>query len=555
MKKTTSTILESIGTLYENAKECKLDASFFEKNKSQLELLANYFGGSENQALLIAIVFSLNYKGDTVDIRDLIDYFDCNPMRMLSFHEDIESLVQRNLFKKVERRNRFDVLGTSSQYTVERSVSQAILKNQSIAISKSNEKEDIFSLLEKIYNLGKQRDDEEISTLELLGTTDELIDNNLEFPLIKTIDSFSAAISDKFLYIYLIWKTITGNESSDLGRVIEGIFENASTRLKYMQGFLSKQNPLIQLNYIELEEASFFNDTGIKLTAKSFDLLKENGIDLFHKQMDKENIILPEKTAAVKLIYNDEEFKQIDILQNLLSEEKLTDTQERLKAKGLPVGVTILLHGSPGTGKTETVKQLAKQTNRRIMKVDMSKTKSMWYGESQKKVKKIFTDYKAFAKSCGGQTPILLFNEADALISKRGDISSSSTSQTENTIQNILLEELENFEGIFMATTNLASNMDTAFERRFLFKIKFKKPTEEAKSLIWQHYLPQLSSEQSRKLAQQYDFSGGQIQNILRKAEIEEILHGKQASFEDILQHCSTELLTESKTAIGFVKA
>lgn len=72
--------------------------------------------------------------------------------------------------------------------------------------------------------------------------------------------------------------------------------------------------------------------------------------------------------------------------------------------------------------------------------------------------------------------PVLLFNEADAIISKRKDVGRSNVAQTENAMQNIILEELENFEGIFIATTNLVSHLITAFERRFLFKIEFRKP-------------------------------------------------------------------------------
>lgn len=160
--------------------------------------------------------------------------------------------------------------------------------------------------------------------------------------------------------------------------------------------------------------------------------------------------------------------KQLETLKNLLPEEKFVETQKRLKEKGLPEGITVLLHGHPGTGKTEVVNQLAKATNRQIMKVDISQTKSKWFGESEKMIKKIFTDYQNFAKDCD-QTPILLFNEADAIISKRKDLNSSNVAQTENALQNIILEELENFAGILMATTNLAENLDSAFDRKISF--------------------------------------------------------------------------------------
>jgi SpoVK/Ycf46/Vps4 family AAA+-type ATPase len=92
----------------------------------------------------------------------------------------------------------------------------------------------------------------------------------------------------------------------------------------------------------------------------------------------------------------------------------------------------------------------------------------------KKIIKQVFKDYKSYAKGLQA-TPILFFNEADAIIAKRKELNFSNVSDTENRIQNILLEEFENFEGILIATTNLVNNMDNAFERRFLFKVEFKK--------------------------------------------------------------------------------
>ncbi len=78
----------------------------------------------------------------------------------------------------------------------------------------------------------------------------------------------------------------------------------------------------------------------------------------------------------------------------------------------------------------------------------------------------------------------LLFNEADGVFGKRKDNPSSNVTQTEIAIQNIILEEMEKLDGILFATTNLTDNLDKAFERRFLFKIRFDKPTLEAKTNI-----------------------------------------------------------------------
>ncbi len=136
---------------------------------------------------------------------------------------------------------------------------------------------------------------------------------------------------------------------------------------------------------------------------------------------------------------------------------------------------------------------------------------------------------------------------------KRKDSNSSNVAQTENAIQNIILEEMEKLDGILMATTNMADNLDSAFERRFLFKIRFDRPTVEAKTNIWSHKLPSLSQDDARQLASQFDFSGGEIDNIVRKATMEEIIGGSAPTIESLITLCNEEKIgRHSSGKIGF---
>ena len=227
--------------------------------------------------------------------------------------------------------------------------------------------------------------------------------------------------------------------------------------------------------------------------------------------------------------------------------------QERMKEKGFRNGFACLFYGSPGTGKTETVYQLARKTGRSIMVVDVPRIKSKWVGESEKNIKALFDRYREQVKRAK-LTPILLFNEADAIIGIRKNGASSAVDKMENSIQNIILQEMESLDGIMIATTNLQQNMDKAFERRFLYKIKFEKPTEEARTHIWHAMIPELSELDVHTLASKYDFSGGQIENIARHYAIDNILQGQS---EDVLsmliRHCDNERLDEKDMRkIGF---
>ena len=547
-------ILESIGEIYDSSKNCRLENSFFEKVDQELSILANYFNTTKIQAFFVAIIFTLNCKGHIVDFSNLIEYFDCNPMRILNYSDDLEILQSKGIINKIKSRRSLQLTGVNNQFMVNGQISEAILQNRPIPKIQNDQPVDLPGILGKLYNLSEHRDSEMISTLELFVQAEEIISKNLHFPLIKSIDNLDLRITEKYLFLYLIWEALSGRETTGVTNAINEIFDNVSRRVSIVQDFLTGKSQLIKDNLIELVEGNFLNESEMRLTDKSIEMLKEFGFNFSIGKKKNKNIIEAYGIHPVQLVFNREEEQQLLLLRDLFTADKFTETQSRLKAKGMPKGVTVLFHGVPGTGKTETVKQLSRQTHRDIMKVDISQAKSKWFGESEKKIKRIFTSYKAFSEGCE-QTPILLFNEADAIFSRRMELGNSSVEQTENAIQNIILEELENFDGILIATTNLIRNFDPAFERRFLFKIEFRKPDMKAKKEIWKNKLPHLTDSDRVKLAAQFDFSGGQIDNVVRKKEMNEIIYGHKVSFENIHSFCREESWSTKRVRIGFSKS
>jgi SpoVK/Ycf46/Vps4 family AAA+-type ATPase len=216
-------------------------------------------------------------------------------------------------------------------------------------------------------------------------------------------------------------------------------------------------------------------------------------------------------------------------------------------------GFACIFSGPPGTGKTETAYQMARETGRDIMLVDIANTKSMWFGESEKRIKAVFDRYRGIVKN-NGLVPILLFNEADAVFGKRRELAESRNGpdQTENAIQNIILQEMENLNGILIATTNMTSNFDKAFERRFLYKINFEKPDLESKRLMWQSFIPALTDSNAENLAVKFDFSGGQIENIARKSAVSFILKGAAPDISSLETFCGEESFEKPASGIGF---
>ena len=115
---------------------------------------------------------------------------------------------------------------------------------------------------------------------------------------------------------------------------------------------------------------------------------------------------------------------------------------------------------------------------------------------------------------------------------------------------------METFEGIMIATTNLTENMDSAFERRFLYKIEFHQPSQEAKSALWQSMIPTLSKEEAAILATKYEFSGGQIENVARKSAVEEVLWGGAPTIDRLMEFCNEERLGDNRPQrrIGYIQ-
>ena len=193
-----------------------------------------------------------------------------------------------------------------------------------------------------------------------------------------------------------------------------------------------------------------------------------------------------------------------------------------MKANGYRSGFACLFYGAPGTGKTETVYQIARKTGRSILAVNVPEIKSKWVGDTEKNIKAVFDRYRLLVQR-SETAPILLFNEADAIFGHRMEGARNAVDKMENSIQNIILQEMEDLDGILIATTNLTQNLDPAFERRFLYKIRFERPDASVREKIWHSMLPALSPDECSVLAAAYDLSGGQMENVARKFSINSV--------------------------------
>ncbi len=180
------------------------------------------------------------------------------------------------------------------------------------------------------------------------------------------------------------------------------------------------------------------------------------------------------------------------------------------------LGLAFHFAGAPGTGKTICAEALAYTLNRKLLVVRYAELESRWVGQTAKHVASVF-------RSAERQDAVLFFDEADAIAGRRFTSMQAAVDREANSVVNVLLHELETFPGIVIFATNLAANMDPAFERRIRTHILFEMPNVDERERIWRvqlhpHKTPLAEDVDFRALAEAYPRSGGDIKNAVLKA-------------------------------------
>ena len=546
-------VLNSISVLTKKLAKSKLKIKRTQEFTKAEEHLNAYFGTTSGGTWMLCAMISYYFdnSGDVCNFNNLADFFDCPVMSIMSYKKDVENLLAKKYIRNI-RTAIDDEIGLQNQFEISKELLKAVLHNEIIVLTKNEANErNLMNMIKKIGEIVESSQDifekkEQIQYLEAKYADEKFV---------KDIKSLISNDTCARMFFYDACNDFLSGHGTGLNSTLDDAYYPFG-KFCIAETFLNETHVLLKNDLLEFTTKGTLTDSQLEITQKAKEMLLGENVKLFTKMAAGTNIIQPDKIVAKELFYSPENQSEIDRLTSSLQEENLKSIQERLSEKGLPKGIAVLLYGAPGTGKTESVYQIAKTTGRRILHVDISSVKSCWFGDSEKNVKKIFTDYKNLCKACKNEKdakmPILLFNEADGILSKRKDVSSGNVAQTENAIQNIILEEMEKLEGIMIATTNLADNLDAAFERRFLFKIKFENPSVDAKKKIWKSKLNWLSENELSAFAQNYDLSGGQIDNIVRKITMDEVLTGNRPNFEELSNLCKNEKLGSTEKRIGF---
>lgn len=539
-------ILDTIEAVYKAAQQGEKIHNIAEEFQLELDHFVEEFDISPVQAVILSAFVHLTLNRNAIiSLNNLASFFDLSITKMARFMPEINDMKKSFIISEShspQGRHKSHFL-----YKLKSIILEAVV-NQDLSLLRESLNFDFIGLFDYIESLLDQKRAHELSEEEFKVRINELFHENAELPIVKRISEYKLDETNRLILIMIIGLHIEGEVEVDLTQLYRSAIDNRHEVFSLVREMQNGKSPLIKKNIVSIKPGMFASRE-VSLTEETAEILfSENTIQVFKKVQQTKG--MPYKSIKAKeLFYSNKLGEEIKSINHLLGKNQFEKAVKLMKENNMSLGVNILLYGPPGTGKTEMVYQLARQTKRNIMPVVISDTKSKWFGESEKLIKKVFDDYRKMFKE-EEMAPILFFNEADAIFGNRNGAQNTSADQTRNAIQNILLQELEDFQGILIATTNMTDNLDSAFDRRFLFKVKVDMPDYESRLKIWKSKMPKIKLAYLKEIAGRYEVSGGQIDNVVRRVLLDEILGKTISSFENIDGYVKKELSLKNNSAI-----
>ena len=557
-------LVEHIETICRLAYGSKLKTELFEQAKPSLDIISEFFGITPMETVIFCVVLNLNFSSESVNMLDFARFVDGSPIGTFALQPAFDSLIDRQIFKILHestnrKRNRQrSKLCQVEYYVNDDLISNSIMGGKVFKPKGAKKSNDLFELFMAINEVFVGVMDGFTPIHEAYADIQNIFAYNSHLQFVMDVKKEMLEKDPLVLLLACCAEFLDELGEINIAKIISTLYQSdLRQQMKILQSILNSTNPLIEKGLISVEVGTFRSDSYAELTERALNiLLPDMDFSKPKSRHDKSQVSIASSSIVEQRLFFDTDLqKQLDFLTDALQPKNYDNLVGRLIEVGMRTGVCALLHGGPGTGKTEFVNQLARQTGRDLHPVSIAETKNKFFGESEKQILKVFRNYRTSLER-SQIVPILFLNEADGILSTRKRIGSSAVDQTENSIQNIILQEMEDLNGILICTTNLVSNLDSAFERRFLYKIKFEKPSVQAKQSIWQNKIATLSESEAMNLAQEFDFSGGAIENIARKVLMAGVLNGRQPGVDEIVAFCREESLYKTKETrrIGYLQ-
>ena len=548
----TNVILDSIEKIYDLTKDSVMKELLLENCSPYILTLTDFFECNPEQAVLLSILIQTHLENGTVSTKEILEHTDLRTSSALYINQVLIPLVAKEWITPKKDVKSYPL----TEYFINNKLIRSVLTGK-LEITNTVKIENSFQLITYFQTKLVERNSKRISYSDFIKSTYEMIKAHSNIEIADFILKMDISPGDATHFMFICLQHYLGNETCEYDTIISELAPSKEEQYQLRNSYKSGTNFLLTAGLLkESVNNDFFGGLSFFLSEKAVHAFDKNAVV---KNRLPEGMLTQLKPASIvekKLIFEKNEQQMVNKLHNMLSQDNFSNLTERLQSQGMKKGISVLLYGHPGTGKTETVMQLGKNSNRFVMLADASKIKSKWVGDTAKNVKALFDEYRKAVREFD-QTPILLFNEADGIIGKRHNVTDRGD-QEMNTMQNILLEELENFEGIFIATTNLVDNLDKAFDRRFLYKIRFEKPGAETLIQIWKSKFPKIKTGILKNICTKISLTGGQIENISKKIAVDSLLDEKLKINESyLMQLAQQEQMLDKKnerSVIGFNK-
>ena len=564
-------LCNSIELVYNSASELKsIKEEDYEAISEHLDEIANFFKIKEKLGVLLLSYFINRrlVKGKPyITLNELMNAFECKLVDSILINEQLENFRKAKILLSTKK-----AYGKKDEieYSLSQTTLNSVLKGDADILL--DKKEVSFTAFLNLFHnviYDNDLDDDDVST-ELSSLMDEF--EQLEE--IKYLKGERLCPEELTILLFTVARqSIFGDTKVAMERIFRVAINDNFSRYYYQNDIIEKRSPLITNDLLEFSPDEFMNS--LQITEKIFkalNLAEKKSNKQFTTGSDLVKLIMPDKIKFQEgMIYEDS--LNINFLDQLISEEGYIKAMKRLEEEKAEIKQIVgILYGLSGTGKSQTIRNLAAKYNRPILQVNLSQVKDAFVGNTEKNVEECFKIYKKavkhfeYYKDIDGVkvgpygSPLLYIDEFDSLMPHRK--SNGSDSPVQNMLSNmvgIFLTEIQNVNGIVLLASNLPGAIDTSFHRRINFKFEFGSFSKKNQVKTLELYFKDFTHEILEEVASIGDLTPGNIVNI-RKAYILESIFKEFNSEEDkktiLSDLVGRELILQksNRKPIGFIQ-
>ena len=528
-------LCNSIELVYNSASELKsVKEEDYEPILEHFEIIGDFFK-IKNKLGILLLCYFINrrlVKGKPyITLNELMMAFECKLVDSISINEQLEYFRKAKILLSSKKifGNKEDI-----EYSLTPSTLNSVLKGDSeILIDK---KEASFTAFLNLFHgviYDNELNDDDVST-ELSVLMDEF--EQLEE--IKYLKGEKLCQEELAILLFIIARQfIFGDSKVSMERIFRVAINDNFSKYYYQNEIIEKRSPLLTNDLVQFAADEFMNFLQITdKTVKALNLVEKKSNKQFTTGTDLVTLIMPDQIKYQEgMVYEDS--LNIDFLDQLISEEGYIKAINKLEQEGVAVKqVVCMLSGLSGTGKSQTIRNLASKYNRPILQVNLSQVKDAFVGKTEQNVFELFQCFKRSLrhfehyKTIDGVkvgpygTSILYLDEIDSLIPKRSaNGESSSVGNMYSNMVGIFLTELEKVNGIVLLATNLPGAIDTSFHRRINFKFHFGSFSKKNQVRTLQLYFKDFAPEVLEEVASNAELTPGNIVNIRKAYVLESI--------------------------------